>query len=97
MALETTYMDFDKMKSISEGFQDAAQVLNGVVRALEAAMAVLKMTAFVGMVGGAALERFIAAIKPRIEELAKQFTEMSDDINGAMEAFRAAQEAGNSL
>lgn len=36
-------------------------------------------------------------IKPRIDELSKQFTEMSEDINGAMDAFRAAQEAGNSI
>src|SRR5690606_19743407 len=89
VALETTFMDFDRMKQISEGFQDAADVLKKVSQALEAAMTVLKMTAFIGFVGTAAVERFISVIKPRIDELAKQFVETSDDINGAMEAFRA--------
>lgn len=97
MALETTYMDFDQMKRISDGFQDASEVLLNVARVLEHLMTVLRMTAFVGLVGGAVVERYISIIKPRIEELGKQFQEMSEDINGAMDAFRAAQEAGNSV
>ena len=97
MALTTSYMDFDQMKRVSEGFQDAAEVLNNVARVLEHLMTVLKMTAFIGLVGGAVVERYLAMIKPRIEEMGKNFLEMSEDINGAMEAFRAAQEAGNSI
>lgn len=92
--METTYMDFDRMKQISEGFKDAAELLQKVSQALEAAMLVLKMTAFVGLVGGAALERFINIIKPRIDDLAKNFIEMSDDINGAIDLYRTAQQAG---
>jgi len=93
--METTFMDFDRMKQISEGFQDAAELLQNVSKALEAAMTLLRLTAFIGLVGGAAVERFINIIKPRIDELARNFVEMSDDINGSMEAFRAAQQAGN--
>lgn len=51
--METSYMDFDRMKQISEGFMTASDTLQKVSKALEAAMMVLKMTAFVGFVGGA--------------------------------------------
>lgn len=97
MALETTYMDFDQMKRVSEGFQDAAEVLNNVAKVMEHLMTVLKMTAFIGLVGGAVVERYLSIIKPRIEALGKQFQDLSEEINGAMDAFRQAQEAGNSI
>jgi hypothetical protein len=70
------YMDTDAVQHIADGFETAADVLGAVNTALEAAMQLLRMTAFVGLVGGLALERYIASIQNFIngdEEGASRF------------------------
>jgi hypothetical protein len=92
-----TFMDKDAVRNIASGFETASEVLNAVAAALEAAMMTLKVTAYVGLVGGAALERYIANIKPKVEKLAKTCEEMSNDLRQAVSLREQAEAAGDSV
>jgi len=82
------YMEPDEVQKIAQGFGQAGDVLRAVSKALEAAMTLLKVTAFVGLVGGMALERFIAAIKPQVDSLAAYCDEINRDLNIAITNYR---------
>ena len=95
--MATTYMDTDKVSSIADGVQTAGEVLNAVNMALEAAIMMLKLTAFVGMFGNMAMARFLEQIQPRVEKLAKKCEEMSGDLNTAVSLHRQGEERGDSI
>jgi hypothetical protein len=93
----TTFMDYDAVRGISNGFDDAAQVLDAINKALEAAMMTLKMTAFVGLVGGFAVQAFIEQLQPRVEFLARECQEYAEKLNTAIQTAQQAEQAGDSL
>lgn len=88
------YVDVPRAREISTGFGSMADVLRIVSAALEAAMTTLKATAFIGLVGGTALERYLANIKPHVDRLAAKCEEMSNDVNSAADAFEQAGQSG---
>lgn len=90
------YMETDRVESIADGFERAADVLRMVSKALEAAMMLLKSTAFIGMVGGMAVERYIATIKPQIDDLADYCDEICGDLHTAVQLFINGDEEGAS-
>lgn len=92
-----TYMDKDAVRSIAQGFDTASDTLKAVAMALEAAMTILRVTAFVGLVGGAALERYLANIKPRVDKLAATCEEMAEDLRQAVALREQAEQAGDSV
>lgn len=89
-------MDTDRVQMMATGFEAASTVLHTVASVLEAAMNLLKVTAFVGLVGGLALERYLAAIHPQIIDLAEYCTEIHDDLETAIQKFIAGDEEGAS-
>ncbi len=95
--MATHFMDTDEVRRMADGFSNGSEILKGVATALEAAMMLLKATAFVGLVGGAVLERFLAYIKPRVEEMAAKFEELSNDLKTAALLYEQAAESGDSL
>lgn len=77
--MATKYMDPARVEAMGQGLQAMSMVLKGVAAALEMQMMVLRTTAFIGLVGGFAVERYLASIKPQIEQLAKLCEELSQD------------------
>jgi len=83
-----------RVKTIGRGFANMAQVLKAISTVLEAQMRILQTTAFIGMVGGTAVERYIAVIKPRVDSLARLCTELSEDAIKSAEDWERAQQTG---
>ncbi|MEW5987097.1 MAG: type VII secretion target [Chloroflexota bacterium] len=93
MADNGIFMDLEAVRGMAKNFGVVGNVLKGVSMALEAAMLVLKTTAFIGLVGGFAVERYIASIKPQIDRLA----EMCEELNGDLDKSAAAYENGDQV
>jgi hypothetical protein len=88
-------MDYDVVQGIADGFGVAGDTLQGVSAALEAAINILRVTAFVGLVGGLALERYLSGIKPNVDKLAATCQEMQQDLIGAIVSLRDGDTSGS--
>ncbi|MBI5961793.1 MAG: hypothetical protein HY866_23855 [Chloroflexi bacterium] len=88
-------MDYDAVQNMSDGFKDASEVLKGVSQALEIAIAILKATAFFGMVGNLALANYLEGIKPNVDRLSDTCSEMSMDLIGAIVSLRDGDYSGS--
>lgn len=92
---EEVFMDIPQVQKVAESFGNFGEILQGVAKALEAAITVLKMTAFVGLVGGFAVERYVNMVKPRVENMAKKMHELQGDINGAISNYQTGDDSGS--
>lgn len=92
---EEVFMDIPQVQKVAESFGNFGEILQGVAKALEAAIMVLKMTAFVGLVGGFAVERYLSMVKPRVENMAKKMHELQGDLNGAINHYQTGDESGS--
>jgi hypothetical protein len=54
----------------------------------------LKTTAFIGLVGGAAVAQFLEMIKPHIENLAEKCEEISGDLDKSVDAYERGDALG---
>jgi len=88
-------MEYDVVQSMADGFNTAAETLQGVSQALEAAIAILKATAFLGLVGTAALAMYLEGIKPNVDRLAATCDEFNMDLIGAIVALRDGDSSGS--
>lgn len=88
-------MDFDVVQSMADGFRTASETLEGVSKALEAAIAILKATAFLGLVGNAALAMYLEGIKPNVDKLAATCDELNLDLIGAIASIRDGDLSGS--
>jgi len=88
------YMDPDKVRVISLGFKTAASVLKVVSSVLEIQITILKTTAFMGMVGGAAVEMYLETIKPQIDDLGKLCEQIGGDVDNSIRLWTLAQQDG---
>jgi len=95
MAEEGVYMDVEATIKMADRFRDFSDILKNVSKALEAAMTTLQVTAFVGMVGGAALQRYIAFLKPNVDNMANKCAELHLDIMGAVVSYRDGDVSGS--
>ena len=92
---EEVFMDIPQVQKLAESFGNFGEILQGVAKALEAAIMVLKMTAFVGLVGGFAVERYLSMVKPRVENMAKKMHELQRDVTGAINNYQTGDESGS--
>ena len=88
-------MDYDAVQKMSDGFNTSSDVLHGVSQALEVAIAILKATAFFGLVGNLALASYLEGIKPNVDRLAATCEEMSQDLIGAIVSLRDGDYSGS--
>ncbi|MCB9453079.1 MAG: hypothetical protein H6672_16710 [Anaerolineaceae bacterium] len=90
-------IDYEAVAQSADGFKTTSEMLNKVNSALQGAMAYLKSDAFIGMVGGAALERYLANIQPKVEQLALKCEEISADLQEVIKIHQVEdeREAGN--
>jgi hypothetical protein len=83
-------MDYERVNDIASGFDDAGNVLKVVDTALQALLVILRTTAFIGLVGGIAVERYIANIQPHIKNLAALCEEYGQKLRQAISNHQAA-------
>ena len=95
--MATTFMDTGEMGQVAQGFQGVSDTLKVVSMVLEADMMALKAAAFVSFGATLWMERYLANIKPKVDNLAKKTGEISSDITKAIQMHTAASEAGNSI
>lgn len=91
---EPRYMDPVRVRKIAQGIETASGVLKAVATVLEVQLTILRTTAFIGAVGGLAIERYVARIKPQIETLARKFDELSQEMENSVRLWEAAQQDG---
>jgi len=88
-------MDYQAVQQMADGFNTASDTLQGVSKALEVAIAVLKASAFIGLVGNIALSRYLEGIKPNVDRLSATCEEMSMDLMGAIISLRDGDTSGS--
>ena len=89
---EEVFMDIPQVQKMAESFGNFGEILEGVSKALEVAILVLKTTAFVGLVGGFAVERYLSMVKPRVDKMAKKLHELQTDLKGAINHYQNGDE-----
>ena len=95
MATDGVYMDLDAVRNFSKNFNTVNQVLKGVSQVLETLMNTLRVTAFIGLVGGAVVAQYIEFIKPQIDELAAKCEELSVDLSAFADVYERGDELGS--
>jgi len=88
------HMDPAKVRAMGQALETMSSILKVVSTVLEVQMTILKTTAFIGLVGGLVVERYLAQIKPKIDDLAKQTAELSQDAILSAQDWEKAQLAG---
>jgi hypothetical protein len=91
--MEVTGMDYDAVGSIADGFGRISENFKRVSKVLQAAIAILRASAFMGAFGAAALARYLSGIKPNIDRLAATCGEFNADLRAAIATHREADEA----
>ncbi len=94
MATNGVFMNVPAVRKMSKNFGTIGRILKNVSKALQVLMNILKATAFVGLVGGVAVERYISQIKPQIDRLAKECLEVSKDLAAAATAYESGDAEG---
>lgn len=94
MANNEIFMDVPAVQNMSSRFNDIGEVLKGVSNVLEVCMTILKTTAFIGLVGGMAVERFISTLKPIIDKLSAESLELGHDLAEAATAYQNGDAIG---
>ncbi len=92
---EEVFMDIPQVQKMSEAFGNFGDILQGVNKVLEMTIMVLRTTAFVGLVGGIAVERYLSVIKPRVEKMAQKMLELQGDLQGAINNYQTGDESGS--
>ena len=93
---DEVYMDIPVVEKMADSFGNFAEILQAVSKAMEAAMMILRATAFVGLVGGAVVERWIGMMKPNVDKMAAKMDELSRDVDSAVRSYRDGDNTGSS-
>lgn len=83
-------MDYGVVSGIANGFAQVGQTLKVVAKALEAAIMILKATAFISLGATKFLEMYLANIKPKVVKLSETCEEMAEDLRIAIREHQQA-------
>ncbi len=92
---EEVFMDVPQVQKMAEAFGNFGDILQGISKVLEMTIMVLRTTAFVGLVGGIAVERYLSVIKPRVEKMAQKMLELQGDLQGAISNYQTGDDSGS--
>jgi hypothetical protein len=95
MSTQEVFMDIPQVQKMSEAFGSFGEILQTISKVLEVTIMVLRTTAFVGLVGGIAVERYLSMIKPRVDRLAAKMMELQGDLQGAIKHYQTGDESGS--
>ena len=88
------YMEVPAVRDMAKKFHEISEVLTNVAKALEALSTILKTTAFVGLVGGAAIASYIDQIKPQIQKVGDKCEELNKDLASSADAYERGDQQG---
>jgi hypothetical protein len=92
---QEVYMDVPQVQKIADSFGKFGDTLKKVAKGLEAAIIILKASAFVGLVGNLAVASYLERIKPRVEKLAEAMLELQNDVKGAILHYTTGDISGS--
>lgn len=92
---QEVYMEVTEVQKLAANFGKFGQTLKDVSRGLEAAIWILKATAFVGMIGNLAVASYLERIKPRVEKMSEKMIELEGDLKGAINHYTTGDTSGS--
>jgi hypothetical protein len=94
MAGDEVFMEVPAVRNMSKNFQQISQVLKQVSNTLGVLINILRTTAFIGLVGGAAIAQFMSMIKPHIDKMSQKSAELSKDLSASVDAYERGDQQG---
>ncbi|NIM94891.1 MAG: hypothetical protein GTO18_14415 [Anaerolineales bacterium] len=91
--MQVTGMDYDVVGKYADNFARLSETFKRVSKVLQAAIAILRASAFMGSFGSAALARYLSGIKPHIDRLAATCAEFESDLRVAIRTHQEADAA----
>jgi hypothetical protein len=91
---DEVYMDIPAVQNVAKKLGVVSDVLAAVNQVLEGLSMILKTTAFIGMVGGYAIAKFIDSIKPYIKQVSDKCAELEQDVNASVAAYERGDAMG---
>ena len=88
------FMDVPAVKEIANKFGGVGDQLKTTSNAIQAAILMLKASAFVGLVGSQAVVAYLENLKPQIDNYAAACSEMRTDLTASAEAYERGDAAG---
>ncbi len=85
-------MDYGAVGQVASGFQNTSEILKRVSMILEAAINVLRVTAWISFGATEFARRYLENIKPRVDRLAATCEEFSVDLGGAIADHQGADQ-----
>ncbi|MCB0033987.1 MAG: hypothetical protein KDE51_08210 [Anaerolineales bacterium] len=89
------YMDVDAVRSVSNQFAELSEQIAASNKRLEVLFTVLRVTAFVGLIGGKSMQSFIDQIKPRLSNLTDHYQMLSQDLEATVKAYERGDATGS--
>lgn len=94
MATEV-YMDIPKVEAMGKRFKQFGDILETIAKVLKTTITILKATALFGAIGNFALAAYLERIEPKVRRMAQKMDQLSDDITGAIKAYRDGDMSGS--
>ena len=88
------YMEIPAVRQMAKTFGQLGEILQAVSKVLEGLSMTLKVTAFMGLVGGLAVAFFIDRINPQLKELAEKCQELNEDLDASVDAYERGDAVG---
>jgi uncharacterized protein YukE len=88
------FMDVLRVKGMATQFNEMNDRLKQTSQVMQAAITLLKASAFIGMVGNQALASYLEQLKPQIDNYATKCGELSGDLSKSAEAYEHGDAAG---
>jgi len=88
-----TAMDYETVETIAKTFDGMGDVFRTAAKGLEAAIIILKATAFISLGATEALAAYLSNIKPHVEKLGNHAEELNTDLRNAIKEHREADQA----
>lgn len=88
------FMDIAAVKDMGKRFGEIGGILQQVSQGIQAAVTVLKTSAFVGLFGNFALASYLENLKPTVDNFATGCAEMAEDLLKSAEAYERGDELG---
>jgi len=88
-----TGMRYEEVEQKAKIFDGMGDVFRAAAKALEAAIIILKATAFISLGSTEALAAYLENIKPHVEKLGNHAEELNTDLRNAIKEHREADQA----
>lgn len=92
MSNELSQMDYEAVERVAKGFKDSGVLLQGIDKAIDALLLMLRTTSFVGLISAAMLESYTNSVQTELNKLVDIFNEMSGDLSKTVQATRERDE-----